>query len=154
MTNKAILIIIGILFALIFIGMIGNAIDDHINRKRYLNSSLSVLDHLEGEKFEKYAKVVFESKGYKVTLTPKSHDYGADLIMMKDGEKTIVQAKRYKSKVGIAAIQQIIGAKAYYKADKCIVFTNNYYTSSAKKLANANDVELYDRNDLKTIKKV
>lgn len=154
MDMQKILTLVCGLIGLLLIGILGNILEKHINRKRYLNSSLSVLDHLDGEKFEKYAKAVFESKGYKVELTPKSHDYGADLVLIKSGKRTVVQAKRYKSKVGVAAIQQIIAAKAYYNADECIVFTNNYYTPSAKKLANVNKVKLFDRNDLKTIKKV
>lgn len=154
MDMEKILTLVCGLIGLLLIGILGSILEKHINRKRYLNSSLSVLDHLDGEKFEKYAKAVFESKGYKVELTPKSHDYGADLVLIKSGKRTVVQAKRYKSKVGVAAIQQIIAAKAYYNADECIVFTNNYYTPSAKKLANVNKVKLFDRNDLKTIKKV
>lgn len=148
------LFFIGIgLIVFLLIVLIAHKLEKYINRKIYLNSSLSKLDHLEGESFEKYVKAIFESKGYKAELTAKSHDYGADLILTKNGKKTVVQAKRYKSKVGIAAVQQIIAAKAYYKADNCMVFTNNYYTPSAKKLAKVNAVELFDRNDIKKIKK-
>lgn len=154
MDIQKILTLICGLIGVLLIGMLGDIFEKHINRKKYLNSSLSVLDHLDGEKFEKYAKAVFESKGYKVELTTKSHDYGADLVLIKNGKRTVVQAKRYKRKVGVAAVQQIIAAKAYYNADECIVFTNNYYTPSAKKLANVNKVKLFDRNDLKAIKKV
>lgn len=129
-------------------------LNEYIKRKKYLNSPLSVLDHLDGVEFEKYAKAWFEQQGYKVSLTPKSNDYGADLVLEKNGVKTIVQAKRYKGKVGVAAVQQIVGAKAYYHADNCMVFTNYYFTSNAKKLAQANKVKLIDRNDLKNSQKV
>lgn len=59
-----------------------------------------------------------------------------------------MQCKRYKGKVGISAVQEVLGAKGYYKADKAMVITNSYFTPNAIKLANANDVELWDRNDL------
>ena len=122
-------------------------------KARYLNSALSKLDHLEGEEFEKYCKALFETKGYRVKLTPQSHDFGADLVMRKNGKTTVVQAKRYKNTVGIAAVQQVIGSKEYYHADDCAVITNNYFTDAAKELAKANNVTLYDRNYLLKVKR-
>jgi restriction system protein len=124
-------------------------------RKKYLSSSLSQIDRMDGKEFEKYLKAVFEEKGYKVKLTKDSGDFGADLIMYKAGgfeddkyklpEKVIVQAKRYKGNVGIEAVQQIAAAKEYYKADKCAVATNRYFTKAAKALARANNIDLWDR---------
>ena len=70
------------------------------------------------------------------------------LVLTKDGEKIVVQAKRWSSKVGIEAVQQIIGAKSYYKANRCIVATNNYFTPNAINLANSSSVDLWDRNKL------
>lgn len=139
-------VIIG-LFILFIILLIAFVYLEKLNRKRqYLDSSLADLDKLTGEAFEKYLAVIFEEMGYSVKLTPKSHDYGADLILKKNGEVTVVQAKRYNSNVGVAAVQQIVGAKAYYNADKCLIATNRYFTASAKNLAKANHVKLMDRN--------
>ena len=45
----------------------------------------------------------------------------------------------------IEAVQQISAAKEYYKADKCAVATNRYFTKAAKTLAKANNVDLWDR---------
>ena len=94
-------------------------------RKRYINSGIFQVDKMSGEEFERYLKCHFEKLGFKVELTPKSHDYGADLIMRKDGERIVIQAKRYKESVGIKAVQEIIGALQYYKADKGYVVTNS-----------------------------
>ena len=114
-------------------------------RKRYLTSSISRIDKMDGKEFEKYLKAYFEKRGYKVSLTKDSGDFGADLIMKKKGLTIIVQAKRYAKNVGIEAIQQIVGAKQFYNADICAVATNRYFTQAAKTLAYANDVILYDR---------
>ena len=103
---------------------------------------------MSGEQFEEYLKYNFEQFGYKVSLTPKTGDYGADLICKKNGQILIIQAKRYKDKVRNSAIQEIVAAKAYYKADKCMVVTNSYFSEPAKELAKANDVELWDRDSL------
>lgn len=123
-------------------------------KQKYLESSLSDLDKLEGIEFEEYCKVMFESRGYKAKLTPPTHDYGADLVIVgKDGMRIVVQAKRYKGLVGIEAVQQVIGSKAYYNAENCIVITTSYFTDAAKELARVNNVALCDRNFLMHVTK-
>lgn len=59
-----------------------------------------------------------------------------------------IQAKRFKRKVGIKAIQEAVAAKGYYDCSQAMVVTNSFYTLQAVKLAKANDVQLWDRNDL------
>lgn len=68
--------------------------------------------------------------------------------MRKGLHKIVVQAKRYDRPIGVHAVQQALAAKAYYKADEAIVATNNYFTPSAKKLAEVNAVILMDRETL------
>ncbi len=122
--------------------------------RKYLNSPLAAIDRMRGEEFEEYLAAHFRNLGYKVKMTPKSNDFGADLILTKENKKIVVQAKRYQSKIGVKAVQEIIGAKGYYKADKMMVVSNNFYTSGAKKLAEANDVELWDRNTINRLFKI
>lgn len=114
------------------------------NGKKYLRYGFARLNNLTGEEFEELLKAYFKKNGYKVDLTPKSGDYGADLIVRKNGEKIIVQAKRYKGSVGISAVQEVIGAKEYYKGDKALVITNSYFTPAAKELAGKTKVKLWD----------
>ena len=120
----------------------------YIKRSFYLHSPLGSVDKMSGAKFEEYLKAHFENLGYKVKLTPKSNDYGADLIVSNKKKTIVVQAKRYKSKVGNSAIQQIVAAKAYYNADECMVVTNSFFTKNAEKLAEANGVVLVDRSQI------
>lgn len=118
------------------------------NKQKYLYSRIFEIDKMSGPDFEKLLKAHFEKQGYSVRLTPASNDYGADLVLIKGNLKTVVQAKRYKNKIGNKAIQEIVGAKGYYNADKCMVISNSFYTSNAIALAKANDVVLWNRNDL------
>jgi len=69
---------------------------------------------------------------------------------MKGKEKIVIQAKRYGVKiwVSLSAVQEVYGAKAYYKANQAWVVTNSYFTKQAKELAAACDVTLVDRADL------
>ncbi len=49
----------------------------------------------------------FRGRGYNVKLTPRTGDYGVDLHMTKDGRSTVVQAKCWKGKVGVKAVQEV-----------------------------------------------
>jgi restriction system protein len=122
-----------------------------IKRRGLASTAARKVDRMTGEEFEKYLKARYELKGYRVTLTPKSGDYGADLICRKGGERLAVQAKRYKGKVGVAAVQQAAAAKDYYRCNKAAVATNSYYTAAAKKLAGRIGVQLIDRKSLDLI---
>lgn len=122
-----------------------------IRKRRYLNSPLTLIDQMTGEEFEKYLAAQFENMGYEVELTPLSNDYGADLVCYKGEEILIVQAKRYNAVVGNAAIQEIVAAKGYYNATRCMVVTNSHFSANAIALADANDVELWDRDSISEI---
>lgn len=117
----------------------------HWKKTRYLRSPLKKIDKMSGEQFELWLKYWFEKKGYRAKLTDTTGDFGADLVLSGHGERIVVQAKRYKKSVGIEAVQQVIGAKGHYRADRCIVATNSRFTAAAKTLAKDNDVELMDR---------
>lgn len=118
---------------------------------RLANSNMSEVDKMSGRDFEKFLGTIFKRLNYKVEVTKASGDFGADLILWKDKKKIIVQAKRYKNKVPIKAIQEIVGAKAFYNADEIWVITNSHFTDPAVKLANANGVKLIERNQLANI---
>ncbi|MCM2287113.1 MAG: restriction endonuclease [Desulfobacula sp.] len=105
-------------------------------------------DSLNGHQFENYLKELFLSLGYQVIRTKLSRDQGADLIIKKDDEKTVVQAKKYSGQVGNKAIQEIVASKKYYGAEKAMVVTTGVFTKSAMELAKSNKVELWDKNRL------
>ncbi|MEG3863476.1 restriction endonuclease [Microcoleus sp. herbarium12] len=117
-------------------------------RKSLLESFILEIDEMTGKEFENFLAVHFRICGYSVTLTQDSQDYGADLILYKDGSKTVVQAKRSKNPVGIKAVQEVAGAVRHYKGNRAIVITNNRFTENACKLAKSNDIELWDRKKL------
>jgi len=107
------------------------------------------MDDMNGIEFEFFLVDLFESLGYKVLNTGHSGDFGADLIIQSNtGEKKIIQAKRYSSKVGIRAVQEVSSAKNYYNVHNAAVITNNYFSEPAKKLALSNNIKLIDRDRL------
>ena len=106
---------------------------------------------LNGYEFEDYLKRMFELLGYTAVQTPTTGDQGADLILSKEDEKIVVQAKKYEGKVSNNAVQEIAAAKNHYDADKAMVVTNSSFTKSAMELALSNDVELWDGTKLRSI---
>ncbi len=115
---------------------------------RLSKAGIAKIDEMNGKDFEKYLAILFKKLGYKVKRTPYQGDYGADLVIQKDGKQIVVQAKRYKRNVGLKAVQEAAAAKDYYKCDRAMVVTNSGYSKQAKKLAAANKVELWGRKKL------
>ncbi|MEG4089915.1 restriction endonuclease [Microcoleus sp. Pol12B4] len=106
------------------------------------------VDRMTGEEFEEFLACCFRNLGYAVEMTPKTGDFGADLILSKARKKTVVQAKRYQGKVGNSAVQEVVSAVKYYGGQDAIVITNSMFTSNAHKLAQANGVQLWGREQL------
>lgn len=112
------------------------------------DSIITNIDGLSGLNFESLLEKLFIAMGYLVNRTKKSGDQGADLILKKDGEKTVVQAKRYTNTVGNKAVQEVLASREYYSASNAIVVTSSAFTISARELANASRVQLWDRKQL------
>lgn len=136
------------LFVFLFIVALIKLIFLWNEKKRLARSGVNEIDQMNGKTFEKYLEVLFKKLGYQVERTRYVGDYGADLVVRKNGIKTIIQAKRYKKNVGIKAVQEAVAAKGYYKCDESMVVTNSFYSKQAIELAKANHVKLWNRNDL------
>ena len=105
----------------------------------------------KGLSFEKFMAAIYEAMGYEVTITKASGDQGADLILTKDGQKKVVQTKRYENDVSNKAVQEVISAKEYYDADYGIVVSTSGFQPSAIELAERAHIELIDSAKLKTM---
>ncbi|RHW32755.1 restriction endonuclease [Lysinibacillus yapensis] len=115
---------------------------------RLRRAGIKEIDAMTGEEFEEFLGHLFKKRGYKVSYTKASGDYGADLILEDREDVIAVQAKRYSGNVGVKAVQEIIGALKMYEATQAWVVTNSYFTRQAEKLAETNDVYLIDRDEL------
>lgn len=117
-------------------------------KERLKRSGINEIDSMDGVQFEHYLKLLFEARGYHVKTTATSGDFGADLILMKDGVKTVVQAKRYSKPVGVKAVQEVIPSMKMYGANQAWVVSNSTYTKAAKELAKTHQVVLLGRSEL------
>src|SRR5690606_10359986 len=80
--------------------------------------------------------------------TQATGDFGADLVISKDGRRIVVQAKRYSKNVSLKAVQEAVAAKAHYGATEAWVVTNSGFTEAALTLARSNNVKMYGRAEL------
>lgn len=106
------------------------------------------IDRLTGVQFEEVMESLLNANGYSdAHVTGKAGDQGGDILTNDGDEKLIIQAKNYSlnRKVTNSAVQEVLGAIAYYGADKGIVVTNSFFTSSAIELAEVNNITLWDR---------
>lgn len=94
--------------------------------------------------FEDFICQLYRDSGHTVEQTKYSGDFGADLILDRETDCTVVQIKRYaeKNKVGVQDVNQVIGSKEYYKAERCIVVTTSSFTPQAAKLCLKADVTM------------
>lgn len=116
--------------------------------RRWAAAGIVQIDAMSGLEFEQYLESLFRRLGYRVERTRYSGDFGADLVLCGRDERRVVQAKRKAGRVGVAAIQQAVAARAMYECDAAMVVTNSSFTAQADALADANDVELWDRERL------
>ena len=94
--------------------------------------------------FEDFIGELYKKRGYDVEGTNYSGDFGADVIVLKDDIKTVIQVKRYheNNTVGVKDINQVLGAKSYYNADKATVITTSDFSKPGIELSERTNVEL------------
>ena len=85
---------------------------------------------------------LFGDYGYAVSAAPGPGDYGADLIMEKDGQKVVVHARLYAGGAGVDAVRDAHFAKHYFGADEAWVVSASGFTSEAGSTADGIGVHL------------
>lgn len=146
--NPIITVLLGFLVLIMGSLLILHTWQEKQRQERLRQAGMHEIDCMSGKDFEDYLLLLFNKLGYyRVNGTPASGDYGADLII-EEPRRIVVQAKRYKKRVGVRAVQEIASARTYYDAAEAWVITNNYYTEPAERLAKKSGIRLIDRNEL------
>lgn len=105
------------------------------------------IDTMDGHAFEYWTADLLKELGFtQVEVTKGSGDQGVDVLAQKDGIKYAVQCKCYSSNLGNKPVQEVHSGKAIYHCHVGAVITNQYFTASAKELAEATGVLLWDRD--------
>lgn len=121
-----------------------------IRSKRFRTTqSMADLRSLTWRQFESFIGESFREQGYFVMETPEGPDNGVDLVLRKDGEKTFVQCKHWKTNtVGVEKVRELLGSMTAGGAHNGIFVASGYYTKPAKNLASQSGIRLVDGDDL------
>ncbi|WP_052659377.1 restriction endonuclease [Bacillus alveayuensis] len=96
-------------------------------------STLEQLKLMDPHEFERFVKLLFEWMGYQAELTPRTGDGGKDIILQRNGEKSLVECKRYnKSKVTRPDVQKFHSALMDCHATKGYYVTTGEFTQPAR----------------------
>jgi len=134
------------LWILMIIVTLGKILFYFFKKHKLSKAGMNEIDVMDGKTFEEFLAGLFQKMGYTVKHVGSfAGDYGADLIITKDDRVIAVQAKRHKSVIGVDAIREVLGSIKMCQCNRAMVVTNSYFTKQAKKLARANNIQLWDR---------
>ena len=110
--------------------------------------SLEELRQLTPQRFENEIANLFRRLGYHVKQTPYSNDMGRDAIMMKGGEKYLLECKRYgrDNQSGRPDIQKFHSAIISDRAKGGFFVTSGSFSKAALDFAPSVSIELVDGN--------
>jgi restriction system protein len=103
---------------------------------------------MSGVEFEEFVAAQLRTRGWSVTYTGGTGDYGVDLIARKNGIRMAVQCKRLAKAVGVAAVQQVVSGALQHGCDETVVLTNQTFTKAARQLATTHRCRLVGREQL------
>lgn len=122
---------------------------DHVQE----GSDASVLNGMSWREFEMLVGEAFRRGGYSVTETGGGGaDGGIDLVLHKNGVKSLVQCKQWKARnVGVSVIRELNGVMAVEGAAQGFVVTSGVFSNDAINFASSCNIELVDGTELKKI---
>lgn len=108
-------------------------------------SRLSDLYELSPAEFEEMVADVYRAKGHRARRTGTAGDHGVDVVVAaRNGEKWVVQCKRWRGTVGERVVREFYGTMLHEKADKGAIVTTGFFTHQAKEWAKGKPIFLYD----------
>lgn len=117
--------------------------------------SIEKIRSLTWQQFEQFVGSYFKDQGYSVMETAAGPDGGVDLVLRKDGGKTYVQCKHWKSyKVGVGKVRELLGSMVAGGADHGVLVTTGEFTSSAKQFGCKHGERLIDGKELEHLLRV
>ena len=128
--------------------------------KRFVEQS-DILSDLENRpnimelnpfEFENLVTNLFGQIGFQTKQTRTTKDSGVDAVAFDPrpilGGKVVIQAKRYKNVVGVAAVRDLYGTMINEGASKGVLVTTSHYGPDAYDFAKDKPIELIDGGGL------
>ena len=113
-------------------------------------SSLETIRSMPWQEFELLVGEAFKRKGFEVKENGGGGaDGGIDLVLNKNGKKSIVQCKRWKTfSIGVPLIRELYGVMTAERANDCIFVSSGNYTAEARLFAEGKPIWLIDGAEL------
>jgi restriction system protein len=130
-----------------------NSIDDQTRKSRTtvekMLEDFSAWESLSPSNFEKALLLFLKKEDYDLKTTKTTGDGGVDLYGFDPyGQRIIVQAKRYSSKVGVSVVREMIGVRKTHTDNPItMVFSLHGFTNGAIDLAEKEDIILRNIRD-------
>ncbi len=110
-----------------------------------LETALEGLLALSPSEFEAWVQQLFRSRGYFAHNTSDGADHGVDLwVVSPQGERAIVQCKRYRGAVGESTVRDLYGVMQHETASRGFLVTTGSISAAAGRWAQGKPIELID----------
>lgn len=108
------------------------------------------LDGMAWREFEQLVGEAFRLQGFRVQETGGGGaDGGVDLVLMRGGEKFLVQCKQWRAfKVGVEVVRELYGVMAARGATGGFVVTSGRFSADATAFAQGRNIRLVDGDQL------
>jgi hypothetical protein len=118
-------------------------------------TTVEKMRELDPEEFEHYVADLWAAQGWEVEVVQLSNDGGRDVVAKRDGERRVIQAKRYAESnyVGSEDIQQYSALLHDETVDSVSIVTTGRFTNSAYRRAQemTADMDLIDGDRLEDL---
>lgn len=113
-------------------------------------SGIESIRDMSWQDFELLVGEAFRRKGFEVRENGSGGaDGGIDLVLTKNGNKSIVQCKRWKTfSIGVPLIRELYGVMTSERANDCIFVSSGNYTAEARLFAENKPIWLIDGSEL------
>jgi restriction system protein len=113
---------------------------------RRADLKLAQLDNLTPEGFEEFVAELFEALGFAVERNGGSGDEGADLLVVRGGQRGVVQCKYHKGRgvIGSPELQKFLGTIHHTASHKGFFVTTRAFSLAAERFAATHPIELID----------
>lgn len=107
---------------------------------------------LTPEEFEELVTKLFISQGHQAKRVGGQGDHGVDIkVLSKNGEKWIVQCKRWNGSIGEPTVRDLYGVLYHMNADRAALITSGTFTNQARTWAEGKPFDLVDGKMLLTL---
>lgn len=98
--------------------------------------------------FENMIVELYTAMGHKARRTGATGDHGVDVVVQaSNGEKWVVQAKRWRGSVGEPIVRDFHGVMQHEKADKGAIITTGRFTAQARDWAQGKPITLLEGDE-------